>query len=118
MELTFEEAMQKPEYDVPSDRFARFWGENVGATVKTPCGSGIDASEGEWALELSVEDAAAYAEMPRKVAEIRQTLDVLMKGSVTLTQRMNIMTDTMILMSAEIKKLVESVNKLLNHLQP
>ena len=56
--------------------------------------------------------------MPRKVAEIRQTLDVLMKGSVTLTQRMNIMTDTMILMSAEIKKLVESVNKLVNHLQP
>ena len=118
MELAFEKAMQKPEFDVPSDRFARFWGENVGATVKTPSGSGIDASEGEWALELSVEDAAAYAEMPRQVAEIRQTLDVLMKGSVTQTQRMDILTNAMILQSAEIKKLVESVNKLLNHLQP
>jgi len=118
MELTFEEAMQKPEFDVPSDRFARFWGENVGATVKTTSGSGIDASEGEWALELSVEDAAAYAEMPRQVAEIRQTLDVLMKGSVTQTQRMDILTNAMILQSAEIKKLVESVNKLLNHLEP
>jgi len=127
MELERKGIMQKPEYDVPSDPFAKYWGENYGATVKTPDGDGIDASPpgSEWSVELTVEDAAAYAHMARNVADImqlvcqqREALDVLQKGSVTQTQRMNILTDTMILMSAEIKKLVDSVNKLLNHLQP
>ena len=44
MELERKGIMQKPEYDVPSDPFAKYWGENYGATVKTPDGDGIDAS--------------------------------------------------------------------------
>lgn len=34
-----------------------------------------------------MEDVAAYAEMPRKIVEIRQTLDVLQKSSVTVEQQ-------------------------------
>ena len=122
MELEREGIMQKPEYDVPSDPFAKYWGENYGATVKTPDGDGIDASPpgSEWSVELSVEDAAAYAHMARNVADIaqlvrqqRETLDVLQKGSVTQTQRLNTLTDAMILQSAEIRKLAESVDKFL-----
>lgn len=125
MELMFEDIMQKAEYDVPSDRFAKFWGENVGATVKTPDGSGIDASEGEWSLELPVEDAAAYANMARNVADIsrlareqRQAIDVLQKGNVTLVQRMNALTDAVILQSAETKALLKSINQLLERSKP
>jgi DNA-binding transcriptional ArsR family regulator len=120
MELKRESIMQKPEFDVPSDKFAKYWGQNYGATVKTPDGDGIDASPpgSEWSTELSVEDAAAYVHIARNVADIAQlvrqqgeTLDVLEKGSVTQTQRMDKLTDTMILEAAQIRKLAESVDK-------
>lgn len=70
LKLKFEGILQKPEMDDPQDPIANFWGEYYSTNVSTPSGSGMDASEGAWAKELSYEDAVDYVLLGRNIAQI------------------------------------------------
>jgi predicted transcriptional regulator len=70
LRLQFEEILQKGEFDDPRDPVAKVWGEYYNLNVKTDSGSGFDASGGEWAKELSYQDAVDYVQMGRNVARI------------------------------------------------
>jgi uncharacterized coiled-coil protein SlyX len=61
--------------------------------------------------------ARNVADIAQLVRQQRETLDFLQKGSVTQTQRINTLTDAMILQSAEIRKLTESVDKFLTRFE-
>ena len=128
MSLQFQGIMQKPHFGDPSDRFARFWGQNYGCNIQTRDGSTIDASPGEWEKELTIDDAIAYLQQPRNVAEISrkqdedrelflQRLDVLAKGNVTLGQRMDVLTDAVIMNTTTATALMKSMGRLLHILE-
>jgi len=129
MILQFQGIMQKPHFGDPSDRFARFWGQNYGSNIQTRGGSTIDASPGEWEKELTIDDAIAYLEQPKNVAEISrkqdedrelflQRLDVLEKGNVALRQRMDRLTDTVIMNATAATALTKSIDRLVRSLKP
>jgi DNA-binding MarR family transcriptional regulator len=124
MSLQFQGIVQKPHFGDPSDRFARFWGQNYGCNIRTRDGSTIDASPGEWEKELTIDDAIAYLQQPRNVAEISrkqdedrqlflQRLDVLAKGNVTLGQRIDRLTDAFIMNTTTATALMKSIDRLL-----
>jgi hypothetical protein len=128
MSLQFQGIIQKPHFGDPSDRFARFWGQNYGCNIRTRDGSTIDASPGEWEKELTIDDAIAYLQQPRNVAEISrkqdedrelflQRLDVLAKGNVTLGQRMDVLTDAFIMNTTAATALMKSMGRLLHILE-
>jgi hypothetical protein len=53
----------------------------------------------------------------QQVRQQRETLDVLQKGSVIQTKRIDKLTDAMIFLSAQIGKLAESVDKFLTRFE-
>jgi DNA-binding MarR family transcriptional regulator len=125
MSLQFQGIMQKPHFGDPSDRFARFWGQNYGSNIQTRDGSTIDASPGEWEKELTIDDAIAYLEQPRNVAEISrkqdedrelflQRLEILEKGNVTLNQRIDRLTDAVIMNTTTATAVMKSMDRLLH----
>jgi DNA-binding MarR family transcriptional regulator len=79
MRLQFEEILHKGEFDDPRDPVAKVWGKYYGVNVKTDSGSGFDASGGEWAKELSYQDAVDYVQMGRNVARITNELQAQRK---------------------------------------
>lgn len=79
MRLQFEEILQKGEFDDPRDPVAKVWGKYYSVNVKTDSGSGFDASGGEWAKELSYQDAVDYVQMGGKVARILDELQAQRK---------------------------------------
>jgi len=128
MSLQFQGIIQKPHFGDPSDRFARFWGQNYGCNIRTRDGSTIDASPGEWEKELTIDDAIAYLQQPRNVAEISrkqdedrelflQRLDVLAKGNVTLGQRIDRLTDAVIMNTTTATALMKSMGRLVRMLE-
>jgi DNA-binding MarR family transcriptional regulator len=128
MKLEFQGVAGKPHFADPSDRFARFWGKTYGCNVRTREGSGMDASEGEWEKELTVDDAVAYVRQARNVEEISrkqdegrelflQRLDVLEKGNVALAQRMNRLTDAVIMDATTTAALTKSIDRLVRILE-
>ena len=74
MRLKFECVLQKPELEDSRDPIAKFWGEYYGNNVRTNSGSGIDASEGPWAIELSYDDAVSHVLLARNIAQILSVL--------------------------------------------
>jgi hypothetical protein len=74
MQLKFEQVLQKGEFDDPRDPVAKVWAQYYNVNVKTDSGSGFDASGGEWAEELSYQDAVDYVQMGGKVARILDEL--------------------------------------------
>lgn len=74
MRLQFEEILQKGEFDDPRDPVAKVWGAYYNVNVKTCSGSGFDASKGEWAKELSYEDAVNYVQMGKNIVKILNEL--------------------------------------------
>jgi DNA-binding MarR family transcriptional regulator len=119
MELSFEKSMQKPEFENVRDPLAKFWGDYSGSTIRTASGSGIDASTGDWAEEFTIEDAVHYVNLARNVADIttklgeeEQRLDVIAKGSVTMAQRMNTLTDATIMQIKSNNTLADAIKEL------
>jgi hypothetical protein len=126
MELSFERILQKAEFEDDSSSFARFWGKNYGCNVKTQNGS-IDASEGKWAKELTVEDAVADIRIGRNVADISEKLhkglasvlerlDVLQKGAATSQQRIEKLTDAVIMNTTTAEAVMKSIDRLVQTL--
>lgn len=125
MRLEFQSIAGKPHFADPSDRFAKYWGENYGCNVMTREGSGIDASPPghEWEKEMTIEDAVAYVKQARNVENISQKqdedrelflqrLNILEKGNVTLDQRMNRLTDAVIMNATAATALTKSIDRL------
>jgi DNA-binding MarR family transcriptional regulator len=128
MSLEFQSIAGKPHFGDPSDRFAKFWGENYGCNVMTREGSGIDASEGDWEREMTIDDAVAYVKQARNVENISrkqdedrelflQRLDVLEKGNVVLGQRIDRLTDAFIMNTTTATALMKSMDRLLHILE-
>jgi len=127
MELSFERILQKAEFEDDSSSFARFWGQNYGCNVRTQNGS-IDASEGEWAKELTVEDAVADIRIGRNVADISEKLhnglasvlerlDVLQNGAATSQQRIEKLTDAVIMNTTAAEAVMKSIDRLVQDAQ-
>jgi len=77
LRLDFDGIHQKPEFDDPRDPVAKAWAKYYGANVKTDSATGINASGGEWATELSYDDAVDYVLQGRRIAQIEKDLHAL-----------------------------------------
>ncbi len=128
MSLEFQSIAGKPHFADPSDRFAKYWGENYGCNVMTREGSGIDASEGDWEREMTIDDAVAYVKQARNVENISQKqdedrelflqrLNVLEKDNVALDQGINRLTDAMIMNTTAATAVMKSMDRLLRSLK-
>jgi DNA-binding MarR family transcriptional regulator len=130
MDLQFLRVARKPHFGDPSDRFAKFWGENYGCNVMTREGSGIDASPPghEWEKEMTIDDAVAYVKQARNVENISQKqdedrelflqrLNALEKDNVALDQGMNRLTDAMIMNATAAIALTKSIDRLARMLE-
>jgi predicted transcriptional regulator len=125
MSLQFQCIIQKPHFADTSDPFSRYWGKTYGCNIVTRDGSTIDASPDEWEKELTIDDAIAYLEQPKKVREISRKqdedrqlildrLEVLQKGNVTLAQRVDRLVDAVILQSKGVESERKSIGELVD----
>jgi hypothetical protein len=128
MSLQFQGIMQKPHFGDTSDPFTRYWGNTYGCNIVTRDGSTIDASPDEWEKELTIDDAIAYLEQPKKIRDISrkqdedrqlflERLEVIRKGNVTLAQRMDRLTDAVILQSKGVESERKSIGELVDTLR-